>query len=144
MIKRIQGHYGAAIKNNAGNLESMTKAIWAIWKHRSGDHSKCDDWCPSKKGDISAANKNVLPPFVMKAIKPLFVQLSSPGLLQKCLHGGTQNANEAFHHLIWQRCPKTTFVGRKRLEIAVNQSVYVRTTHLGCMICWDCVQVTIL
>ncbi|VDQ16092.1 unnamed protein product, partial [Trichobilharzia regenti] len=75
--------------------------------------------------DLEAANKNCLPPFVMEIIKPIFEELSSDALLAKCVHGGTQNANEAFHNLIWYRCPKTTFVGRKRLEIAVYDATIV-------------------
>ena len=51
--------------------------------------------------------------------KPVFEALSSNDLLKKCAHGGTQNTNESFHHLIWERCPKTTFVGHGRLELAV-------------------------
>ena len=28
---------------------------WAIYNHRSGDHSKCPDWCPAtKSGDVDA------------------------------------------------------------------------------------------
>lgn len=59
----------------------------------------------------------------MKAIKPVFEKLSSDDLLEKCAHGGTQNANESLHNMIWARCPKTVFVGRTRLEIAVCDAV---------------------
>ena len=51
----------------------------------------------------------------MEAIRPVFETLTDDSLLQKCLHGGTQNSNESFHHLIWEGCPKTTFCGRERL-----------------------------
>ena len=60
-----------------------------------------------------------------KVIKPVFEQLSSDELLQKCAHGGTQNTNESYHHLIWERCPKTIFVGRSRLELAVSDATIV-------------------
>ena len=33
-------------------------------------------------------------------------------------HGGTQNAIEAFHHLIWARCPKEKFSGIDRIKLA--------------------------
>ena len=117
-IKRIQGHYGGAIRKNVGNLVKMKDSIWAIYYHRKGDHSRCGEWC--KGGD-----KNRLPDFVLEEIKSVFEDLSDDRLLKKCLHGGTQNAKEAFHHLVWDRCPKTTFVGRDRLEIAVNDAVIV-------------------
>ena len=115
---RMQGHYGAAIRNNVGNVPQMKRAIWAIWHHRRGD------WCPTKSGE-GDPNKNRLPDFVCDAIKPVFESLSSPELLEKCAHGGTQNTNEAFHHLIWDRCPKEIFVGRTRLEVAVCDATIV-------------------
>ena len=123
-IKRIQGHYGGAIRNNSGNITAMKKAIMGIWKHRFGEHEDCGNWCPRDK-DLDKANKNKLPNFVMMEIKPIFEDLASDTLLEKCLHGGTQNANESFHQLIWKRCPKTTFVGKKRLEIAVYDATIV-------------------
>ncbi|CAG5135020.1 unnamed protein product, partial [Candidula unifasciata] len=46
-------------------------------------------------------------------------------LLSKCAHGGTQNTNESFHNSIWQRCPKTGFVGRPRLTLAVYDATVV-------------------
>jgi len=36
-------------------------------------------------------------------------------LLYKCLHGETQNANEALNEIIWARVPKE-FVGRATLD----------------------------
>ena len=117
-IQRIQGHYGAAIRNNRGDVPGMKKAIMTIWKHRAKDHSECEDWCPSKTGK-GQKDQHALPKFVCDEIKPVFEALSSNDLLKKCAHGGTQNTNESFHHLIWERCPKTTFVGRRRLELAV-------------------------
>ena len=51
--------------------------------------------------------------------------LSSENLSKKCLHGSTQNANKSFHNLIWDRYPKTTFVGKDRLEIAVYDAIIV-------------------
>ncbi|KAI0222586.1 hypothetical protein LSAT2_026167, partial [Lamellibrachia satsuma] len=124
-IKVIQGHFGGAIRGNVGDLGKMKTAVMAIWKHRGKDHSDCGDWCPAHSGDLGKANKNCLPKFVLDAIKPVFEVLSADGLLAKCTHGGTQNSNESFHHLIWSRCPKTVFVGRKRLETAVFDAAVV-------------------
>jgi len=123
MIMRIQGHYGAAIRGNTGNIAEMKKAIWRIWYHYADDHKKCKDWCPVKSG--KGPSKTVLPKTVCEKIKPVFEVLSSNELLKKCAHGGSQNTNESFHQLIWLRCPKSGFVGRARLELAVNDSVIV-------------------
>ena len=124
-IKRMQGHYGAAIRGHPCDVPAMKAAVWAIFYHRSGIHDNCSDWCAATKGDLETANKNVLLPFILEAIRPVFEELASDTLLNKCKHGGTQNANESFHHLIWQRCPKSIFVGRKRLEIAVADATIV-------------------
>ena len=55
----------------------------------------------------------------------MFQTLTEDTLLERCLHGGSQNTNESFHNLIWERCPKTTFVGRKRLSLAVAEATIV-------------------
>ena len=123
-ILRMQGHYGAVIRNNVGNVPQMKEDIWAIWQHKHGEHSMCGDWCPTKSGQ-GDRDKNRLPNFICDAIKPVFESLASTELLEKCSHEGTQNTNESFHHLIWDRCPKHIFVGRTRLEIAVFDATVV-------------------
>lgn len=37
----------------------------------------------------------------------------------KCEHGGTQKANEAYHHLLWKRCQKEKFCRTTRIKLAV-------------------------
>ena len=54
-----------------------------------------------------------------EAIKPVFEKLSEDALLKKCAHWGTQNTDESFHNMIWERCRKTVFVARPRLSLAV-------------------------
>lgn len=48
---------------------------------------------------------------VVQEIKPLFARLADKKLLEKCLHGHTQNRNEALNKEIWNLCPKTINVG---------------------------------
>ena len=38
-------------------------------------------------------------------------------MLRKCLHGQTQNSNEAFHSILWPRSPKNIFISRRTFEI---------------------------
>ena len=45
--------------------------------------------------------------------------MSDDNLLSKCLHGSTQNVNEALNKIIWNKCPKQVFVERKMLKIGV-------------------------
>ena len=54
---------------------------------------------------------------------PIFQQISAPELLEKCLHGRTQNNNEALNSFIWKRLPKDIFVGAYLLEMGVCSSI---------------------
>jgi hypothetical protein len=44
-------------------------------------------------------------------------------MLSKCLCGKTQNANESFNGMIWNRCPKETYIGRKNLQFGVMDAI---------------------
>ena len=44
------------------------------------------------------------------------------------IHGGTQNTNECLNSQLWVRCPKTSFMGKRRVEGAVAQAVGVFNT----------------
>lgn len=64
-----------------------------------------------------------LPLSVIKHLKPIFEDLSSDKLLQECLHGKTQNQNEAFNGTIWERIPKIKFVSFAQLKFGVYDAV---------------------
>ena len=49
--------------------------------------------------------------------------MSDDNLLQKCLHGKTQNNNKSLNGLISKCCPKDVFVGRVTLELGVASAV---------------------
>ncbi|XP_070183042.1 uncharacterized protein [Littorina saxatilis] len=94
-ILKIQGHYGAAMRQNVGNLQAMRNAIGAIFEHRNKEHRNCGTWCLDKKQNGQDPDQNSLPPYVMDSIRPVFETLSDDSLLEKCVHGGTQNTNES-------------------------------------------------
>ena len=50
-------------------------------------------------------------------------ELSKESLLSKCLHGQTQNQNESFNGMIWNRVPKGTYVGFRQFDIGVRDAV---------------------
>ena len=56
-------------------------------------------------------------------IAPIFQDLSSKDLLRKCLHGTTQNNNEALNGIIWLKCPKEVYVERFTLELGVCSAI---------------------
>ena len=39
------------------------------------------------------------------------------------MHGQTHHTNEALNAIIWTRCPKNIFVGRRTLEMGVNSAI---------------------
>ena len=51
--------------------------------------------------------------------------LGSDKLLGACLHGKTQNVNEALNVVIWQKCPKRVYVGRITLEVGAASAVII-------------------
>ena len=53
----------------------------------------------------------------------VFDELSDDNLLMKCLQGKTQKQNEAFNGIIWNRIPKSRFVGYKQFEMDVLDGV---------------------
>ena len=62
------------------------------------DHCQPDSWC---KYQVDFAKKTNtykpgpgLPGDIIKHVKPILVDLTNEELLNKCLHGMTQNANE--------------------------------------------------
>ena len=61
--------------------------------------------------------------FIVLLLKPIYARLGSPLLLQKCIEGYTQNANEALHSTVWKLCPKELFVGKESVDIACSIAV---------------------
>ena len=52
-------------------------------------------------------------------VKLIYLDLINPDELKKCLHGKTQNQNESFNAMIWERVPKITYCANDKLELAV-------------------------
>ena len=71
-------------------------------------------WCsfsikPTSNGTQTYVHKTGLPVHVRNKIAPIPQDLSSNDLLRKCLHGTTQNNNEALNAIIWLKCPKEIY-----------------------------------
>lgn len=136
----LQSYYRNAIANNLGNTDEMRKAIWASLLHcmstdEEPHHLRCpdgpDSWCFYNRalaaGEAPPShNDHIHTPIsyeVARAIHPVYERMSDPNLLNKMQHGRTQNANEALNGTIWARCPKTIFVGARRVKSAVASAV---------------------
>ena len=63
-----------------------------------------------------------LPDEIIAVVKP-FIPLSTNALLSKCLDGKTHNQKESVNSIIWNRLPKSIFVGATVLELGVYDAV---------------------
>lgn len=135
MIDKLTIYYGLAIRRNHDSVEKMKTAIWATYYHYSStdknpQHQNCpsgeDSWCEWQKA--AAANElqsfkhsyTALPSDVLEAMKPIYEDLSSNALLQRCVGGFTQNNNESLNQLIWKITPKVLSGTSTLVEIAAN------------------------
>lgn len=143
MIDKLTVYYGLAIRRNTESAEKMKNEIWATYFHYSStdknpQHKKCppgaDSWCEWQRG-YAALPKNekakitsfkhtytALPADVLKAIKPIYEDLSKKELLERCVGGFTQNNNESYNQLIWKITPKHLPGGVVPVQIAAYAS----------------------
>ena len=152
VINSMQNYYGLVIRENKGNLQGMKDGIWAIYYHmiKSDDNTPLEEqhkFCPKDKQtwckfwhDKLFASKNdkktydeskCLPPVFRNELKNVFKRLSDDNQLSRCLRGLTHNQNEAINCQLWQRCPKTHFCGKRRVVLAVCETVCVFNTGAG-------------
>ncbi|GFV59456.1 uncharacterized protein TNCV_4921471 [Trichonephila clavipes] len=130
-VDSIQHYYGLAIHKNLSSVEDMKRAIWAIDFHKlstedNPQHALCplgeDSWCGYNRSIVTGEfyiHKHSLPESISLKVKKVFRDLTEKDLLKKYLHGRTQNPNESFNKCIWERIPKTVFVGIETLKFGV-------------------------
>ena len=135
LINSLQNYYGDAIRRNKGDLESMVKSIQATLLHcNSTDehprHHLCPEgegsWCKwqvAKATGKSFTHKDPIPEAIVALIRPIYARLGSRSLLEKCVHGYTQNANECLHSTLWRFCPKELFFGKVSIDLACALAV---------------------
>ena len=68
-------------------------------------------------------DRRIIAEQIYDKIRPVWMRLSERALLERCLHGLTQNVNEAVHAFVWQRRPKVIFVGKRIFDISVASAV---------------------
>lgn len=136
-INTLQNYYGMAIRQNTDSIYAMKKSVWAVLYHNSKiddlkeRHKFCprtpNSWCLWQSDQLTGESKYKvklsLPLAINELLIPIFRNLSSEDLLSRCLHGQTQNNNESINNLIWNKCPKSTYVSRKIIEMAVDSAV---------------------
>ncbi|GFT22467.1 uncharacterized protein TNCV_3274321 [Trichonephila clavipes] len=134
-VDSIQHYYGLAIRKNLSSVEDMKRAIWAIYFHKlstedNPQHALCplgeDSCCGYNRSIVTGEfyiHKHSLPESILLKVKKVFRDLTEKDLLKKCLHGRTQNPNESFNKCIWERIPKTVFVGIETVKFGVMDAV---------------------
>lgn len=133
IITKLTKYYGLAIRRNVNSVEGMRKDIMATIKHifstkENPDHGNCpsgaDSWCKWQKAVAQGKDPTLvdLTPPLNQSLKehllPIYEDLSKEDLLQRCLGGHTQNANESFNSTIWLMTPKHLHSGKKIVEIS--------------------------
>ena len=128
----LQNYYGLAIRENLDNVEEMVKAAKASLLHVAStkekpQHHLCpkgkNSWCGYQRDSKTYKHKNGIPKPIVELVEPIFADLTDPALLKKCTHGLTQNPNECLNGIIWDRCPKTTYVEQETVALATYLAV---------------------
>ena len=114
----------------------MKKAIHATLFHvassnKNNWHTHCptgvSSWCRYQQDKVTGATTYKpgpgLPLKIIANLKPIYNDLSTDQLLNKCLHGKTQNQNESYNGTIWERLPKSKYCSFKQLEFGVFDAV---------------------
>lgn len=65
----------------------------------------------------SVPHTNSINPEVAEHILPIYQELPKNDLLERCLGGHTQNANESFNSTLWRLTPKPLHAGSKIVKI---------------------------
>ncbi|CAF4913332.1 unnamed protein product, partial [Rotaria socialis] len=133
MMINFKHYYRLAIVRNKTNLDDMVRAVWAIWKHKSSSNSEPHhEWCsPSYCGYLQALEKgeeydhtpHSLPLKIMKAIRSAFEELAHPDTLKRVRNGGSQNANESFHSILWSLAPKNRYSTGVMIDLCAAMAV---------------------
>ncbi|XP_011861628.1 PREDICTED: uncharacterized protein LOC105558524 [Vollenhovia emeryi] len=133
LIDKLTVYYGLAIRRHSDCKDDMKKAIWATFYHYSStddnpQHGYCpegaESWCKWQKSKAAGTlsdfkhDYSALPEIVLKAIRPIYQDLSADKLLERCVGGYTQNSNESYNQLVWKIAPKITHSGATIVEIA--------------------------
>ena len=127
----MQNYFGIALRSNVGNFAAMKSACMASMYHIFGYHDNspqsADTWYQYQEDKQHNTNycksKGDLPIDVGRVILPIYQSFSKSDMLKKCLHGKTQNANESFNGMIWNRVPKAFRVGLNLLSVGVYDAI---------------------
>lgn len=140
ITKLTKYYHNAILKNANKDVQSMKNSIMATLHHcvstdENPKHAKCpvgkDSWCfynralsenkvPGPHKQFIKTPINVL---VLNHIAATYQRLTDNKLLERCLRGQSQNANESLHSCIWRRCDKSRSASKRIIDAAVADGV---------------------
>ena len=133
VVARFQKYFGKAIRGHKGDPEGMKDATLAIYYHslEIPQHHLCPrgsrSWCKHQRALPKCEEPQqphiTIPNKAASLFLNIFQKLSDPALIERCLLGASQNQNESFNSLIWNRFPKTEFCSSTVVSIAVDLAV---------------------
>lgn len=128
--------FAKAIREAKNDLQKLYEKSWAIFKHYySSDQELMHEWCDIRWCKYLQAQANgerfshqptsSIPRACLDLIKPVFDDLCSHRSLERVISGGCQNANEAFHSLVWTMAPKHRFCSSLVIRAALGLSTII-------------------
>ena len=88
-----------------------------------GESSWCKWQQDSATGTATYSSDDCLPEVFRELLRPTFMALSGSKLLERCVHGATQNQTKCLNSMVWARCPKHKHHGVKVARCAVSSAV---------------------
>lgn len=142
-IDQMQSYFGNHIRKNAGtDFVTMKKAVMSSFHHifstdENPRHGLCkeglDSWCFYQKALAEGKRKEEIKhkkslvinidEEAERKIRLVYEALTSKDILERCVRGLTQNANESFHSKMWARASKAKFAGFSRLQFVAQSAV---------------------
>lgn len=142
-IDKMQSFFGKHIRDNVGaDYITMKKAVMSSFHHifstdEKPRHGLCEEginsWCFFQKALAEGKNREEikhkkslvvnLDQEAQNKIRQVYDALTTKDILERCVRGLTQNANESFHSKMWSRASKTKFSGLKRLSFVAQSAI---------------------
>lgn len=142
-IDTMTAYFGQHIRANVGkSYQEMKTAVMSSYYHifstdENPRHDLCakgpTSWCFYQKalaqGKTAEEIKHKKTLIINvgeegeEKIKTVYEALTKEDLLQRCVRGLTQNANESFHSKMWARARKAKFAGLARLHFVAQTAI---------------------
>ena len=94
-------------------------------------------WCKHNRtlanGEAPPLHKPTICKEMVLFLKMVFEDRSTDELMEHCILVATQNQNESFYHLIWNRCPNVKFSSVDVVETCVSLAIITFNSGMGAL-----------